>query len=48
MRHQRQTTAVRAGLYAFRVVRAGLILAALLGVLVAVVALCLAGDPATR
>ncbi|WP_431774410.1 hypothetical protein [Streptomyces cucumeris] len=47
MRHRRHTTAVRAGLYAFRVVRAGLILCAMLGVLAAAVALCLAGDPAT-
>ncbi|MEU8824328.1 hypothetical protein [Streptomyces sp. NPDC048636] len=47
MRHRRHTTAVRAGLYAFRVARAGLILAAMLGVLAAAVALCIAGDPAT-
>ncbi|WP_431772169.1 hypothetical protein [Streptomyces cucumeris] len=46
MSHRRQTTAVRAGLYAFRVARAGLILGAMLGALAAVIALCLAGDPA--
>ncbi|MEU8826506.1 hypothetical protein [Streptomyces sp. NPDC048636] len=47
MRHRRHTTAVRAGLYAVRVARAGLILGAMLGVLAAAVALCIAGDPAT-
>lgn len=46
MKHRRQTTAVRAGPYAFRMARAGVILGAILGVLAAVVALCVAGDPA--
>ncbi|MCP9205481.1 hypothetical protein [Streptomyces cucumeris] len=45
MSHRRKGPAVRAGLYAVRAARAGLILAALLGVLAAAVALCLAGDP---
>ncbi|MCP9210426.1 hypothetical protein [Streptomyces cucumeris] len=47
MRRRRQTTAVRAGLYAFRVARAGLILATMVAVLAAAVVLCIAGDPAT-
>ncbi|WP_432015510.1 hypothetical protein [Streptomyces cucumeris] len=47
MRRRRQTTAVRAGLYAFRIARAGLILTTMLGILTTAVALCIAGDPAT-
>ncbi|WP_432010389.1 hypothetical protein [Streptomyces cucumeris] len=47
MSHRRRSSTVRAGLYVFRFARAGLILAAMLGVLAAAVALCLAGDPAT-
>ena len=46
MSHRRKSPAVRAGLYAFRVARAGVVLGAMLGVVAAVVALCLAGDPA--
>lgn len=45
MSHRRKSSAVRAGLYAFRAARAGTILAAMVGVLVGVVALCIAGDP---
>ncbi|MBL1100162.1 hypothetical protein [Streptomyces coffeae] len=47
MRHRRQPVTVRAALWCFRAARAGVVLGAMLGVLAAVVALCIAGDPST-
>lgn len=46
MRHRRPHPTERAALYAFRVVRAGLVLAVTAALLALTVALCVLGDPA--
>ncbi|WP_170061312.1 hypothetical protein [Streptomyces milbemycinicus] len=46
MRHRRLSPTERATLYAFRIVRAGLVLTVTVALLALTVALCVLGDPA--